>query len=142
MRIPKKVRELPWPEPYTGAENIHFRVTVRQPVADGERLLVVTFTMNEARRNAMRWASVHRKDLRLVCSKKQPSAAVLVRGDRAFRRVSLSKALYAGIGHAAGLLLSGDQRGGRGGAGPLAGRKRRDGKPPDAGAGALCGGGR
>lgn len=98
MRIPKKVRELPWPEPYTGAENIHFRVTVRQPVADGERLLVVTFTMNEARRNAMRWASVHRKDLRLVCSKKQPSAAVLVRGDRAFRRVSLSKALYAAAG--------------------------------------------
>lgn len=98
MRIPKKVRELPWPEPYTGAENIHFRVTVRQPVADGERLLVVTFTMNEARRNAMRWASVHRKDLRLVCSKKQPSAAVLVRGDRAFQRVSLSKALYAAAG--------------------------------------------
>ena len=98
MRIPKKVRELPWPEPYTGAENIHFRVTVRQPVADGERLLVVTFTMNEARRNAMRWASVHRKDLRLVCSKKQPSAAVRVRGDRAFRRVSLSEALYAAAG--------------------------------------------
>ena len=98
MRIPKKVRELPWPEPYTGAENIHFRVTVRQPVADGERLLVVTFTMNEARRNAMRWASIHRKDLRLVCSKKQPSAAVLVRGDRAFRRGSLSEALYAAAG--------------------------------------------
>lgn len=98
MRIPKKVRELPWPEPYTGAENIHFRVTVRQPVADGERLLVVTFTMNEARRNAMRWASIHRKDLRLVCSKKQPSAAVLVRGDRAFQRVSLSEALCAAAG--------------------------------------------
>lgn len=98
MRIPKKVRELPWPEPYTGAKNIHFRVTVRQPVADGERLLVVTFTMNEARRNAMRWANIHRKDLRLVCSKKQPSAAVLVRGDRAFRRVSLSEALNAAAG--------------------------------------------
>ena len=98
MRIPKKVRELPWPEPYTGAENIHFRVTVRQPVVDGERLLVVTFTMNEARRNTMRWASIHRKDLRLVCSKKQPSAAVLVRGDRAFRRVSLSEALNEAVG--------------------------------------------
>nr|DAL03911.1 MAG TPA: PcfJ like protein [Caudoviricetes sp.] len=98
MRIPKKVRELPWPEPYTGGENIHFRVTVQQPVADGERLLVVTFTMNEARRNMLRWTNIHRKDLRLVCSKQKATAAVLVRGDRSFRRVDLSAALYAASG--------------------------------------------
>lgn len=64
MRIPKKVRELPWPEPYTGAENIHFRVTVRQPVADGERLLGGDVHHERGAANAMRWASVHRKDLR------------------------------------------------------------------------------
>lgn len=98
LKIPKKVRELPWPEPYTGPENIHFRVTVRQPVADGERLLVVTFTMNETRRNAMRRSSATGQDLRLVCDKKEQRAAVLVRGDRAYRRVSLSKALYAAAG--------------------------------------------
>lgn len=95
MRIPKKVRELPWPEPFTGIDRMHFRVTVQQPVADGERLLVVTFTMNGARRNAMRWTSASGKDLRLVCSKKHRTAAILTRGDRAFRRVSLSTAMSA-----------------------------------------------
>lgn len=94
MRIPKKVRELPWPEPFKGVDNMHFRVTVRQPVADGERLLVVTFTMNEARRNAMRWTSASEKDLRLVCSKKHRTAAIQIRGDRAYRRVSLTAAVY------------------------------------------------
>lgn len=94
MRIPKKVRELPWPEPFTGIATMHFRVTVQRPVADGERLLVVTFTMNEARRNAMRWTSASGKDLRLVCSKKHRTAAILARGDRAYRRVSLSTAMY------------------------------------------------
>ena len=92
MRIPKKVRELPWPEPFTGIDRMHFRVTVQQPVADGERLLVVTFTMNGARRNAMRWTSASGKDLRLVCSKKHRTAAILTRGDRACRRVSLTGA--------------------------------------------------
>lgn len=94
MRIPKKVRELPWPEPFTGIDSVHFRVTVQQPVADGERLLVVTFTMNEARRNAMRWNSASGKDLRLVCSRKHRTAAILARGDRAYRRVSLTAAVY------------------------------------------------
>lgn len=94
MRIPKKVRELPWPEPFTGIDTMHFRVTVQRPVADGERLLVVTFTMNEARRNARRWTSASGKDLRLVCSKKHRTAAILAHGDRAYRRVSLSTAMY------------------------------------------------
>lgn len=98
MRIPKKVRELPWPEPFTGIDRMHFRVTVQQPVADGERLLVVTFTMNGARRNAMRWTSASGKDLRLVCSKKHRTAAILTRGDRAYRRVSLTAAMYGSAG--------------------------------------------
>ena len=93
LKIPKKVRALPWPEPYTGAENIHFRVTVRQPVSDGRRLLVVTFTMNEARRNALRWSRVTGKDLRLVCDKKNRQTAVLERGGRAYRRQALTDAL-------------------------------------------------
>ena len=98
MRIPKKVRELLWPEPFTGIDRMHFRVTVQQPVADGERLLVVTFTMNGARRNAMRWTSASGKDLRLVCSKKHRTAAILIRGDRAYRRVSLTAAMYDSAG--------------------------------------------
>lgn len=98
MRIPKKVRELPWPEPFTGIDRMHFRVTVQQPVANGERLLVVTFTMNGARRNAMRWTSASGKDLRLVCSKKHRTAAILTRGDRACRRVSLTAAVYGSAG--------------------------------------------
>lgn len=98
MRIPKKVRELPWPEPFKGVDNMHFRVTVQQPVVDGERLLVVTFTMNEAQKKAMRWTSASQKDLRLVCSKKHRTAAVLARGDRAYRRVSLSSAMRDSAG--------------------------------------------
>lgn len=95
MRIPKKVREMPWPEPFTGIDTMHFRVTVQQPVVDGERLLVVTFTMNEAKRGKALWCCASWKDFRLVCSKKCRTTAVTVRGDRSYRRRSLSNTMYA-----------------------------------------------
>ena len=95
MRIPKKVREMPWPEPFTGIDNIHFRVTVQQPVVDGARLLVVTFTMNEAKRGKSPWCCGSWKDFRLVCSKRHRTAAVTVRGGRSYKRKRLSDTMYA-----------------------------------------------
>lgn len=95
MRIPKKVREMPWPEPFTGIDTMHFRVTVQQPMVDGQRLLVVTFTMNEAKRGKSLWCCASWKDFRLVCSKKHRTAAVTVRGDRSYRRRNLSNTMYA-----------------------------------------------
>lgn len=69
MRIPKKVRDMPWPEPFTGSDTMNFRVAVQQPVVEGQRLLVVTFTMNEVKRGKAPWCSASWKDFRLVCSK-------------------------------------------------------------------------
>lgn len=97
MRIPKKVRDMPWPEPFTGSDTMNFRVAVQQPVVEGQRLLVVTFTMNEVKRGKSPWCSASWKDFRLVCSKKYQTAAVTLRGDRAYKRRSLSDTMYAAM---------------------------------------------
>lgn len=97
MRIPKKVRDMPWPEPFTGNDTMNFRVAVQQPVVEGQRLLVVTFTMNEVKRGKSPWCSASWKDFRLVCSKKYQTAAVTLRGDRAYKRRSPSDTMYAAM---------------------------------------------
>ena len=73
MRIDKKIRDMPWPEPYQGGLET-FAVTLAWPVVDGERLLAATFVRNRAKDNA--WM-LYGPDFRLVCSKKQRRAAVL-----------------------------------------------------------------
>lgn len=89
MKIDKRIRAMPWPEPYHGG-NQNFSVTLAWPVVDGERLLTATFTRNLEK--ALSWVS-YGPDFRLVCSKKQGQAAVLYRGKRTAMRHSLSRAL-------------------------------------------------
>lgn len=81
MKIDRKIRALPWPEPYQGGRQ-DFAVTLSWPVVDGERLLAAAFVRNRAKENA--WMS-YGPDFRLVCSKRQNRAAVLYRDKRAPR---------------------------------------------------------
>lgn len=89
MRINKKIRALPWPEPYQGGRQ-DFSVTLSWPVVDGERLLVMTFVRNRAKE--IHWKD-YGPDFRLVCSKKRNRAAVLCRDKRAASRHGLNQAL-------------------------------------------------
>lgn len=89
MRIDKKIRDMPWPEPYQGGSET-FAVTLAWPVVDGERLLAATFVRNRAKNNAWMY---YGPDFRLVCSKKQRRAAVLYRDKRGSYRHGLNRAL-------------------------------------------------
>ena len=89
MRINKKIRALPWPEPYQGGRQ-DFSVTLSWPVVDGERLLVMTFVRNRAKE--IHWKD-YGPDFRLVCSKKRNRAAVLCRDKRAASWHGLNQAL-------------------------------------------------
>lgn len=89
MRIDKKIRQMPWPEPCQGGSEA-FSVSLAWPVVDGERMLAATFVRNRARDDA--WIS-YGPDFRLVCSKKQKRAAVLYRNKRNCCRHGLSRAL-------------------------------------------------
>lgn len=89
MRIDKKIRDMPWPEPYQGGSEA-FAVALAWPVVGGERLLVATFVRNRAKDNA--WLPSG-PDFRLVCSKKHRRAAVLYRGKRCSFRHGLDQAL-------------------------------------------------
>lgn len=84
MKIPKQIKEMPWPQPFTTDPKQHYRVTLQWPVIDHERLLVATFVHNGNK--------THSRSFRLVCSKKLPAAAVLFKGDRQGRRKSLEEA--------------------------------------------------
>lgn len=88
MKIPKPIKELPWPEPFYGDQRISFRVTLAWPVVEHERLLVVTFSRNRERRFGKSG-----DDLRLVCSKKQKAASVLYKGERSGKRHDLYRAM-------------------------------------------------
>lgn len=90
MKIPKKIKEMPWPEPWKGG-NQNFIVTLSWPVIDHERFLVATFI-----RNAEKPISVQNvgPDFRLVCSKKQGRARLLFKGDHIGKRKDLRDALY------------------------------------------------
>ena len=89
MRIDRRVRALPWPEPYHGGRQ-DFAVTLSWPVVDGERLLAADFVRNRAKKNS--WRS-YGPDFRLVCSKKRSRAAVLYRDKGGASRHDLDKAL-------------------------------------------------
>lgn len=89
MRIDRRVRALPWPEPYHGGRQ-DFAVTLSWPVVDGERLLAADFVRNRAKENA--WRSCG-PDFRLVCSKKRSRTAVLYRDKGGASRHDLDKAL-------------------------------------------------
>ena len=97
MKIDKKIRAMPWPEPYQGGQQ-GFAVTLAWPVVDGERLLTATFLRNVAKGNP--W-NRYEQDFRLVCSKKRKQAAVLYRGERTAKRRSLYHAL-SGFGYGGG----------------------------------------
>lgn len=89
MRIDKSIKAMPWPEPYKTAGNQDFAITLSWPTVNHERLLVATFSAN---REKKRWRGPG-PDFRLVCSKKNNTAAVLYKGDRAGKRHNLRKAL-------------------------------------------------
>lgn len=93
MKVPKSIREMPWPEEYhAGQEDL--LVTVAQKVEDHERLLVVTFAVNRDKNTYK-----EKKDFRLICSKKQKRVLVLYKGERVSKKHSLDKAMSeAGTG--------------------------------------------
>lgn len=88
MKIPKKIKEMPWPEPWEGG-NQHFIVLLSWPVIDHERILVATFIRNREKPTYTQGA-----DFRLVCSKKQGRVRILFKGDRMGKRKNLRDALH------------------------------------------------
>ncbi len=93
MKLSKEIKALPWPVPFEGNDCAHFQVTVTQPVVDGERLLVVTFTINRNNPNFLRRETA-RNDFRLVCSKKRNRVAVILRGDARTKRKPLETVMH------------------------------------------------
>lgn len=90
MKIDKKIRLLPWQEPWRNAnERIHFTVTLQWPVVDHERLLVADFRRNTDHKM---WRQAG-KDFRLILSKKEDGARILYKGDRCVKRHTLTRAL-------------------------------------------------
>lgn len=84
MKIPRKIKEMPWPTPFTSETKQHYRITLSWPVIDHERLLVATFMQNTNQ--------TRRRDLRLICSKKLPAAVILFKGDSKGKRTGLMDA--------------------------------------------------
>lgn len=84
MKIPRKIKEMPWPEPFRSETKKHFRITLQWTVIDHERLLVATFMQNVNRSSC--------PDFRLICSKKQPAAVILFRGETRGKRKDLNTA--------------------------------------------------
>ena len=75
MKVDKKIKDMPWPDVYEGG-NQDFMVSLSWPVIDHERLLVATFVRN---RNKKMWRQ-EGPSFRLVCSKKNGTAAILFKG--------------------------------------------------------------
>lgn len=88
MKIPKKIKDIPWEEGFAGPEQVSFRVTLNWPVVDGEKWLVATFCRN---RQNIRLRPA--EDFRVIASKKQQRCTVLYRTERAGKRHSLDTAL-------------------------------------------------
>lgn len=84
LKVDKKIKDMPWPEPYNGGMQ-RFRVTLSWPVVDHERLLVATFSGNINKRNTV--------DFRLICSKKQNKTAIMYRGVQKAKREELDTAI-------------------------------------------------
>ena len=81
MKIPRKIKQMPWPEPFVRNNRQHYRITLAWPVVDHERLMVVTF-MNNTTQSA-------RRDFRLICSKKLPAAVILFKNETRGKRKDL-----------------------------------------------------
>lgn len=86
MKVDKKVKAMPWPEPWMGNPKQHFCIRLSWPVVDHERLLVLTFLQNRGEKGGN-----SRRDFRLICSKKQMAVSVLYKGERQGRRHELSR---------------------------------------------------
>lgn len=88
MKVDKRIKEMPWPEDYHGGQQ-NFRVTLSWPTVNHERLLVATFVRNRDKKTWMEPGP----DFRLICSRKQNTAAVLYKGAREGKRHDLEKAM-------------------------------------------------
>ena len=88
MKIPKSIKEMPWPECYEG-DNQDFKVLISWPVVNHERLLVATFVKN-IKKNSRYLGS----DFRLICSKKSHTARILYAHSLNGKRVGLDTAVY------------------------------------------------
>lgn len=89
MKIAKKIKEMHWPEGWHGGQQ-DFIVTFAWPVVDHERILVATFIRNQDKKTYYRTTG---PDFRLICSKKNKKARILVKGGRAVKRKTLREAL-------------------------------------------------
>ncbi len=88
MKVDKSIRAMPWQEPYHGG-NQDFAVTLTWRVVDHERLMVATFTANVSKRRYIALGP----DFRIVCSKKRQDVAVIFKGEKRSRTMSLSRAM-------------------------------------------------
>ena len=92
MNVPKKVKDMPWPDEWKSQTNQDVIVTLSWPVVDHERLLVATFRRNTGKRRY----GTPGPDVRLVCSKKRNRAAMEYRGgSRPKKRADLEEAVGA-----------------------------------------------
>lgn len=67
MRIPKEIRELPWPEEEGKNTNIHFFVTAKKLEIRGEEWLAVSFLPNPEKYRNVLWTNVPKDGFRAVC---------------------------------------------------------------------------
>lgn len=88
MKIPKVIKEMPWPGTFEGS-NEDFKVLIAWPVVNHERLLVATFVKN-INKNSRYLGS----DFRLVCSKKNNTARLLYAHSLTGKKIGLDTALY------------------------------------------------
>ena len=88
MKIPKCIKQMPWPPVYEGG-NQDFQVLISWPVVDHERLLVATFVKN-VNKNSRYLGS----DFRLICSKKNQTARILYAHSLTGKRIGLDTAVY------------------------------------------------
>lgn len=91
MKLDKKIKEMPWPDAWHGGMQ-DFIVSFDWPVVDHERLLVATFVRNREKKTYYRETG---PDFRLICSKKNRTARILFRGERAAKRKKLRDALWS-----------------------------------------------
>lgn len=96
MKIPKKVKDIPWGEEFRSEGTQQLRIDLHWPVADGERLLVADFRRNVKLSHV--WGSKKGPDFRLVCSKKTGRATVLYQGGKAGQRHDLHRAMCSWLG--------------------------------------------
>ena len=97
MKLDKKLRAMVWPEPFRGNELVHWKVTVTQPVAAHERLLVVTFNGNRDYKPT-HYRNEMPGDFRLICSKKRNEFVALDRENKQTRK-RLNNLVYS-VAHA------------------------------------------